>query len=120
MGAFPRADLIESRKKRAVFLRRTCQDLGLSGCQVHACRFSAFVEQKREARIAGAGAPAWITVQGVRPSPELWNKISEIRRQPTRIVWFTGTGGAGAESPSESLILPYSGRRALIFGPIHA
>lgn len=114
-GSFSRADLIEPRKKRAVFLHRTCRALEISACRVHTCRFSEFIGRFERKGEAAAAVPTWITVQGVRPTADLWREINEIRGRSTSVVWFTETDIPTVEEPARVLVLPHSGRRALVF-----
>jgi len=116
-GNFRRGDLIESRKKRAVFLRQTCRALELSECAVHACRFSDFVATERG---KNPQTLDWITLQGVKALAELWSQISQIRGPRTRIAWLTGPESTPPEAPSQTLLFPGSTRRALIFGQVES
>ena len=101
---FTHAALVEARGRRAVFLRRLSHALRLPAVSIHAVRFDDFVPE---------GRMDWITLQGVRLTPDLWAKIA--RRVPgARIVWFSRRGEPPA-APSDTLEIPHSDRCAMVF-----
>ncbi len=101
---FTHAALVEARGRRAVFLRRLTRALQLPAVSVHAERFDDFAPVR----------PAdWITLQGVRLTRDLWDRIAE-RLPGARIVWFSRPGEAPAP-PSDTLEIPHSDRCAMVF-----
>lgn len=102
--SFQEADLVEARRRRAVFLRRTAHRLGLGAVAVHPVRFEEFEP---------SGPADWVTLQGVRLTADLKERIASVFPE-TRIVWF----GGGAELPggyATRLEIPNSDRCALVF-----
>ena len=107
---FDRADLVESRMRRAVFLRRTAAELGLGHAHVHCARFDEFLDGPDSEAVA----PGWVTLQGVRLTRELMDEIARAGGVGTRIVWLT-KDPAPPLPPLETLQIPNSDRCAVVF-----
>ena len=105
-GQFAEVALVEARRRRATFLRQTTRQLGLDRVRVHCGRFEDVVMDLRPAD--------WITLQGVRLTVPLLEKIGSNSARPATAVWLT-KGAHPALSPTGVLEIPFSDRRALIF-----
>ena len=109
-GEFVHVDLIESRRRRAAFLRQLVGHLGLGAVQVHPLRFNEFLAEK-----AGAvGTADWVTLQGVGFTPDLKDEILSLSGTETRIIWMTREPDPPM-TPMETLEIPNSDRCALVF-----
>ena len=104
---FLRADLVESRRRRAVFLRELSRQLDLSVVQIHPVRFNEFLNEMAE-------GVDWITLQGVRFTTDLWRDVRSVSGPETRIVWMT-SDKSHSIVPSQTLKIPGSNRSALVF-----
>ena len=103
---FASATLVEARQRRATFLHRLAGTLGHS---------EIVVEQGRFEEIAPAlDPPDWVTLQGVRLEPELFEHIRSVAHENTRLVWLTRSA-KGPEPPQACLEVPQSDRLALVF-----
>ena len=107
---FIRADLVESRRRRAVFLRQLAGQLGLGAVHVHPLRFNEYVAEKN----GPVATPDWVTLQGVGLTPVLMDEILSVSGPGTRIVWLTREPEPPM-TPMETLKIPDSDRCALIF-----
>ena len=103
---FASATLVEARRRRATFLRRLAATLGHS---------EIVVKQGRFEEVAPVlDPPDWVTLQGVRLEPELFERIRSVAHENTRLVWLT-RGAEGPEPAQACLEVPRSDRLALVF-----
>lgn len=107
---FVHTDLVESRRRRAVFLRQLVGQLDLAAVQVHPMRFNEFLAEKS----GPSGTADWVTLQGVRFTPGLRDEILYVCGPDTRIVWLTRDPDPPM-MPIETLKIPGSDRSALVF-----
>ena len=73
--------LIEPRLRRAAFLRHVVASLGLPGLTIHRARVEEVTGE--------IGTVDWISLQGIRPSPELLRVLALLSTPETRILWFS-------------------------------
>jgi 16S rRNA G527 N7-methylase RsmG len=107
---FSRADLVESRVRRAAFLRQVVRTLPVAEAAVHTMRFSEY-----SAPAHRRGSIDWVTLQGVRYTREIQQQVQRVASPHARTVWFT-RDACPPLPPSEIVQLPDSDRCALIFG----
>ncbi len=105
-GSFVAAHLVEARTRRATFLHQTARQLDLESLSVHRGRFEDVGAELQPAN--------WITLQGVRLTGRLLEKIRPKAPQTTTVIWFTKAVQPPA-SPASVLEIPFSDRRALVF-----
>jgi hypothetical protein len=103
--AFVRADLVESRARRATFLQVVVRRVGAREARVHPGRFEALRDD--------LGTPDWATVQGVRLDAGLLGRIRELS-PGVRVVWMTRRP-VPPEPPFERIRVPESDREVLVF-----
>ncbi len=102
--AVPRLELtlVESKVRKAAFLREAVRQLDLEGVQV---------ENRRLAEIAPASARADVaTIRGVRLDGELVDVLGRLVRPGGRVFVFGGSG-AGALASAATEIVPLLGER---------
>ena len=101
-----RVHLVESRVRRAAFLRHIASILDPRGIVVHRGR----VEE------VGQRIPIvdWISIQAVHPSPKLLESLHPMCGPTTRVVWIT-SGGEAPAPQSIRLEVPTSNTVAWIF-----
>jgi 16S rRNA (guanine(527)-N(7))-methyltransferase RsmG len=107
--AFRKAHLVESRTRRAAFLRHLTTTLPLSDIAVHHERFEAIVSE--------LDTSDWITLQGVALNSRLMDSIKQISLSTTNIVWITSPSARSELSPIETLRVPFTGTEVLVFRP---
>jgi 16S rRNA (guanine(527)-N(7))-methyltransferase RsmG len=96
---FDKTQLIEARTRRVVFIRHCVAALELSNISVHKSRLEE----------AGGLEPAdWVTLQGVRLTPDILKTLLVLRKPTTKIVWITSTGTNTAWPQSRRLGIPHS------------
>jgi 16S rRNA (guanine(527)-N(7))-methyltransferase RsmG len=78
---FTAIHLVESRTRRAAFLRHVVGQLGLERVLIHQNRFQQICDE-----FAGA---AWVTLQGVTLTTELFESIRSIPDANLNIAWIT-------------------------------
>ncbi len=105
-GGFTSTDLVESRARRATFLRQITRQLSLAGIAVHRMRFEDVTAELQH--------PDWVTLQGIRLTVPMLEKIRPEGPQTTTVIWFTKAVQPPA-LPTRVLEIPFSDRRALIF-----
>jgi 16S rRNA (guanine(527)-N(7))-methyltransferase RsmG len=105
-GGFVAVDLVEARTRRSTFLRQITRHLGLERVTVHRGRFEALATELQPAH--------WITLQGVRLTGQLMEKIRPKVPRTMTAVWFTKAVQPPV-SPARVLEIPFSDRRALVF-----
>jgi 16S rRNA (guanine(527)-N(7))-methyltransferase RsmG len=106
---FARGEMVESRRRRAVFLRQVTQRLRIPRAEVHAMRFSEYCAANEH-----RGTVDWVTLQGVRYTRDLREAIRRVGSPALRTVWFTRHPDPPAP-PSRILEFPDSDRCALLF-----
>lgn len=101
--------LIESRRRRAVFLEVLLRELdsGTGRGRVYCGRF--------EAVASALPPPNWVTLQGVRLDDFLLECIRKLNPE-ARIVWFA-RNAVLREDPEMCLEVPLSDRQVFVFGP---
>ena len=105
------AHLVESRLKRAAFLRHLKAKLELTNVSVHHNRFEDIASELKPLD--------WITLQAVALSPSMLALLREAATPTTKVVWIT----ARAESPvpsSTMLRVPGSETVAWVFSVDHS
>ncbi len=98
--------LIESRTKRAAFLRHVVQVLNLDGVVVHRARFQD---------IAATFEADWITLQAVAMTEELIASIRRFAKATTAIVWITSQSVETVLRPFKTLTVPVTATRVFLF-----
>lgn len=78
--SFRTAHLVESRVRKAAFLRHVAQQLDPAGIVVH---------RVRAEEIQALETVDWVTLQAVRPSEALLATLRRLFRSTTRVVWIT-------------------------------
>ena len=93
----PRTSLtmVESKSKKAAFLREAVRELGLPATAVMECRFAAL-----ESRVEMAGRAALVTVRGVRQDDEVFGTAAAILMPKGRLALFSSAGSMPLEVPS--------------------
>jgi 16S rRNA (guanine(527)-N(7))-methyltransferase RsmG len=102
-----RCDLVEARAKRAAFLRHLCLKLKLPGATIYRAKYEDVAPVLSQ--------PDWITLQAVALTPQLFNVIRGFVRATTTIVWITAGNIETTLGPVESLSVPITGTRVLLF-----
>lgn len=102
------AHLVESRQKRAAFLRHIASRLQLKQITVHERRFEAIEAAEISEEIR------WVTLQAVRPTPELVQRMKQILPSTTQVVWITSAPQPPCQDARQQLV-PGSNTRAWIF-----
>jgi 16S rRNA (guanine527-N7)-methyltransferase len=102
-----RCDLVEARAKRAAFLRHLCLKLKLPGTRIHRAKYEDIAPAVSQSD--------WITLQAVALTPQLLSVIRGFVRSTTTIVWITAGNVETTLSPVESLSVPITGTRVLLF-----
>jgi 16S rRNA (guanine527-N7)-methyltransferase len=98
--------LIESRAKRAAFLRHMVHFLGLEHVAIHRMRLEEAVDE--------LGAVDWVSLQGVALTAELIEAIKKISLSTTKVVWIT-SDPAPPIPPVDILHVPSTNTEVLIF-----
>ena len=106
LGGFVATDMVEARTRPATFLRQTTRRLDLESVTIYRGRYEDIASELRPAN--------WITLQGVRLTGKLLEKIRTQALDTTTVVWFT-RGAQPPVSPTRVLEIPFSDRRALVF-----
>ena len=104
---FQAVHLVESRLKRAAFLRHLTGKLGLTGVSVHHDRFEDVASQ--------LGTATWITLQAVALSEGILQNLQELCAPTTKVVWITARGEAPMDSAT-TIRVPGSETEAWVFG----
>jgi 16S rRNA (guanine527-N7)-methyltransferase len=98
--------LVESRAKRATFLRHAAATLGLKGVEVHKDRFENLNLNNVKMD--------WITMQAVALTPDLLVAIRRIAHKSTTLAWITADASPPIP-PRERLQAPHSRTEVLLF-----
>ena len=81
--------LVESRWKKASFLREIVRELGLDGVEVENVRFEELVPRR-------AVTPAsLVSIRAVRADAALWPDLWSVLGPGGRVFWFRSSTGAG-------------------------
>ena len=99
--------LVESRAKRAAFLRHVVSTLKLSNVTVHHALF--------EETAATFNGPDWITLQGVALTEQLIDSIRSISSSTTTVVWITSPAVLPTRIPKKILSVPVTGTQVFLF-----
>lgn len=97
----PRMILVESRLKKAAFLREAIRHLELSEIQVENCRLEELVP-----RTDLQSCVDLVTLRAVSAEVELWGSIRKLLRPGGRVFWF---GGRPAELASPVTVPDFVG-----------
>ena len=103
---FVRCHLIESRTKRAVFLRHIKSTLGVSEVVVHGDRFEDCAGEIE--------SPDWVTLQAVALTGKLLDSIRQIAVKTTSVVWITSSARRGMVKAGTELKVPMTGTRVFV------
>ena len=87
----PRMILVESRLKKAAFLREAIRHLELSGIEVENCRLEELSARTDLQRCVDV-----VTLRAVSAEVELWGSIRKLLRPGARVFWFGGGPAPGA------------------------
>lgn len=98
--------MVESRTKRAVFLRQVVAELGLGAVVVHKGRFEDIVSELRPTD--------WITLQAVAPEKDILKTARLVMLPTTRIVWITSVAAGSAIVAESRVQVPFSDSQAVI------
>jgi 16S rRNA (guanine527-N7)-methyltransferase len=98
--------LVESRTKRAAFLRHVVQTLKLDLVVVHRARFQD---------LAATFKADWITLQAVALTGELVDSIRRFAKGTTCIVWISSQSVETVLPPFRTLTVPVTGTRVFLF-----
>jgi len=107
VSRFESCRLVESRGKRAAFLRSVCAMLKLQQVVVHRGRF--------EEVVASLGKADWVSLQAVALSESLLKAIRSIVMTTTTVVWITSATAAPLLEPVRRLTVPITGTQVLLF-----
>ena len=105
---FSTAHLIETRARRAAFLRHITTTLELTGVIVHRSRFEEIASELRPVD--------WITLQGLAFTEELLNSIRRVATTTTTVVWISSPDATPPEQPFRTLQVPFTGNSVFLFG----
>jgi len=92
--------LVESKEKKAAFLREAVRELGLSNVEVEVARIESITATHRFAATVDL-----VTVRAVRPSPAVFGASRALLREGGRAV-FMGSRSNNAIRPEAFQILP--------------
>ena len=99
--------LVESRSKRAVFLRHLRLTLGLKNTEVHRGRFEV---------VAPTLAPVqWVTLQAIAMNNVIVDAVRNVVTPTTTIVWITSTRAESALTPFRTVTVPITGTRVFLY-----
>jgi len=104
---FSKAHLIETRARRAAFLRHITTTLELTGVITHRSRFEEIASELRPVD--------WITLQGLAFTEELLNSIRNIASATTTIVWISSPDARPPRRPFGTLPVPFTGNTVFLF-----
>ena len=107
VSRFESCQLIESRVKRAAFLRHVCAKLKLEQVGIHRGRF--------EDDAATLGKVDWVSLQAVALSETLLKAIRSIATTTTTVVWITSSTAVPLLEPVRRLTVPITGTQVLLF-----
>ena len=105
--SFRKVHLIESRARRAAFLRHLTTTLPLSDISVHRERFETIVTE--------LDTVDWITLQGVALSRRLLDSIKQIGSPTTNIVWISSPDARLEVEPTKTVHVPLTGTEVFVF-----
>ena len=85
--------LVESRTRKAAFLREVARTLGLRDVRVESCRFEEFgAREENRARFD------LVSLRAVKADQRLWGAVAVTMRNAGRVLWL---GGAGRQCEHE-------------------
>ena len=79
--------MVESRGRKAAFLREAARSLSLSNVHVEATTFEALA-----ASSSWAGRADLVTMRAVRPEASIWAAAKSVLRLTGRFLWFANIG----------------------------
>lgn len=79
--------MVESKSRKAAFLRETVREIQLKGAEV----FNARLEDLA-GRLNLQGAFDLVSIRAVRADPALWKALSALVRKGGEVLWFRSTG----------------------------
>jgi 16S rRNA (guanine527-N7)-methyltransferase len=100
--------LVESRGKRAAFLRHLLSALQLTNVAVHRARFE-------ELAASGTIRADWISIQAVSLTPQLIKSIRQIAKETTTVVWITSQRVQPPLQPELVLEVPITASQVFLF-----
>jgi 16S rRNA (guanine527-N7)-methyltransferase len=100
-------DLIESRVKRAGFLRQVVSSLKLPDVKIHRARFEDIA--------SGLEQPDWVSLQAVALNRRLLEAIRAIAGSTTTIVWITSSLATTDVPPDRTIEVPITGTHVFLF-----
>jgi 16S rRNA G527 N7-methylase RsmG len=103
--------LVDSRLKRATFLRHLRAKLELHNVSVHHARFEELISQVKSAD--------WITIQAVALTPALLANLRRASISTTKIVWITARASIPVAGAAV-IRVPASSTEAWIFSLDHS
>ncbi len=106
-STFKKAHLIESRARRAAFLRHVTTTLPLSNVTVHRERFEVIVSE--------LDTVDWVTLQGVALESGLIDSIRGIASSTTNIVWISSPEARSRLNPTKILRVPFTRTEVFVF-----
>lgn len=78
--------MVESRARKAAFLREAIRHVGLEQADVEGQRLEQLTKQP-----SFHEAAAWVSVRAVRADPALWRAVSTLLAPQGRVLWFRAT-----------------------------
>jgi 16S rRNA (guanine527-N7)-methyltransferase len=105
--SFRKAHLIESRARRAAFLRHLTTTLPLSDVSVHRNRFETLASE--------LDTVDWITLQGVALTRRLIDSIKQVGSPTTNIVWISSPAARLEVEPTKTVHVPLTGTEVFVF-----
>jgi 16S rRNA (guanine527-N7)-methyltransferase len=101
--------MVESRSRKAAFLREVARSLALANVHVEATTFEVCA-----AASVWAGRADLVTMRAVRPEPSIWDAAKAVLKPTGRFLWFTDVGETAATLPS-ALQLEQSSPPVIVF-----
>ena len=102
---FERVVLVEPRLRRAAFLRHIVAKLSLRNIEV---------ARDRIENLPGPVAADWISMQAIEPTEDILVALNRIRKETTRVVWFTSRD-LPPVSGAEEICPPRSSSKIWVF-----
>jgi 16S rRNA (guanine(527)-N(7))-methyltransferase RsmG len=99
--------LVESRAKRAAFLRHVATVLSLKNVEVHRGRI--------EDLSGNLPRPEWITLQAVSLTQEIIDSIKDLCTDTTTVVWITSAYAKSVLQPFRTVSVPMTGSSVFLY-----
>jgi 16S rRNA (guanine527-N7)-methyltransferase len=99
--------LVESRGKRAVFLRQVAAKLSLKNIEIHRCRVESLNGNSLQ--------PDWITLQAVNLTRQVIDAIRVLCKPTTTVVRITSGQPETVLQPFRTINVPMTGSRVLLY-----